>query len=240
MMNVSGRIRSSRIVQIGVVLALVSALLIGVFLPANAGSSMPVITVLNVIPSSLVQVQISNLPAGVTFRVTQGAAGTQGIGGAIVANFESASGSGTFLFEIATPIKNNAKVDLRIDGGTYYAYVTFANVAAAAPAPAVTPAPAATPKPATPATGAKVVHVQKGGLVVVEMNNMPGGQTFEVYISKPGGGSKTLVAHVDTVLGASFLTYFEIPVTLSTQPTLEVRIENSAYLYVLPFSNVNF
>lgn len=239
-MNIVGRIRSIRFVQIGAIVSLVAALMVGVILPANANGSMPVITVLNVIPSSLVQVQISNLPTGVTFRVTEGAAGTQGIGGSIVANFDSAGGSGIFLFEIASAIKNNSKVDLRIDGGSYSAYVTFANVAAAAPV-VTTVATVATPKPLAPsATSAKVVHVQKGGLVVVSMTGMPAGQTFSVYVCKPGGASATLVANVDTALGASFLAYYEIPVTLSSQATLEVRIMNSSYLFVLPFNNVTF
>jgi hypothetical protein len=85
----------------------------------------------HVVQGGLVLIQYSNLPVNVTFTITIGAAGTQGIGGTLIAHLDSGSTSGNVAiskFEIPTNLRSAASMDFRMEGGGYVYVVTFNNV----------------------------------------------------------------------------------------------------------------
>lgn len=84
----------------------------------------------SVIGNSMLTFIANNLPANTVFTVRIGAAGSQGNGGNVVANFETVDG-GTFnhLVEIPTNLYGSEKLDLRIEAaGGYAIYTTFNNM----------------------------------------------------------------------------------------------------------------
>ena len=83
------------------------------------------------VQGGLVLIQVSNLPLDIEFTVTIGAAGTQGIGGTLIAHVNSGSTVGHVAickFEIPTDLRTAASMDLRMEGGGYVYVVTFNNV----------------------------------------------------------------------------------------------------------------
>jgi hypothetical protein len=85
----------------------------------------------HVVQGGLVLIQYSNLPVDIEFTITIGAAGTQGIGGTLIAHLNSGSTAGNVAiskFEIPTDLHNAASMDFRMEGGGYVYVVTFNNV----------------------------------------------------------------------------------------------------------------
>ena len=228
------------------------ALLIGLIAPAFAANRL-VITVVEVVPHGLVKLKVENLPGGTEFTVRMGKAGSEGIGGGLVAHFDSGSG-GTqeYWFEIHEIVRDNTFVDVRIDdlAGTY-GFLTFNNSVAypAGSTTVATPTPApATGGPTTPSgtTGSpnlQVVNSQKGGWVRVQFVGLPINKEFTVRIGMVGtraaGIYGYVVAHFTTDSTGTQTGTFEVPFSLRNQGTLDFRAEATGYVYVITFANVD-
>lgn len=232
---------------------IIIALSCGAFLQAYASAlaAPPVIQVTGVIPQGYVQLLISNLPVSTEFAVTMGPVGSQGIG-PLVAHFISpaAGGSGVYWFEIENTVRTLSRAEVRIDSGSgTSAWAAFDNTAAVipiTPTPAVTATPAAAVQaaasPAQAANKVELVHVQKGGLVVVLVRDLPLNQKYTVTIGKAGSGGMNgyVIAHLPTADRTLNIAYFEIPVLLRAEASLDLRIEGAGALVIFTFANQNF
>jgi hypothetical protein len=240
-----------------IVVLIIIALSCGAFLQAYASAQaapagMPVIQVTGVIPQGYVQLLISNLPANTEFAVTMGPVDSQGLGG-LVAHFISpaAGGSGLYWFEIENLVRMLPRAEVRIDSGSgYVAWAAFDNSAPViplSPIVAVTATPAATidqsaVSPTATPNKIQVLHVQKGGLVVVLLHDLPLNRDYTVRIGKGGsrGENGYVVAGMPTADRTLNIAYFEIPVLLRAEATLDLRIDGANAIYLLTFNNQDF
>ena len=245
------KVYSSRsLFAMGLIAALVAALFGGAFLPVNAALA-PVITQVGVRDNSMVQLRIDNLPANTEFAVTMGDAGSGGYDH-LIAHFTTAgAGSYTYWFEILSDVKNDPTADVRIDdhSGTS-ATLTFKT--ASTTTVVSTPAPTAVPTSTTGTGGAyvststsvKAVHVVQGGLVLIQVSNLPLNIEFAVTIGAAGtqGIGGTLIAHLNSgsTAGNVAISKFEIPTTLRTAASMDFRMEGGGYVYVVTFNNVTY
>ena len=239
------------------VLAILSVLVMAPIMTAQAATQ-PTITPIGVNPGEQVQLRIENLPADTDFKVTMSAVGHQGVG-PVVANFNSnTGGTRTYWFEILNSVDKENKVEVRIDSGTgIFAYATFDNTkaltsttttpTATSTTTTTTPTTTGTPAPETVERPPKmgeihVVHVQKGGIVVAELKGMPLDTKFTVSVGT--GGSEGLdgfkVGNLSTESLSDHIGSFEIPVDLSGERSLDLRIEAPGYLYLVTFANTSF
>jgi len=231
------------------------ALLLGLIAPVFAASTLT-LTVLEVVPGGLVKLMVENMPAGTEFTVTMGKSGSQGIGGGLIAHFDSGSG-GTqeYLFEIHESVRDNTFVDVRVDDKAgSYGYITFDN-SKAYPGGTTTTAPTPAPSTGGPttttttttstygSTNLTVVNSQKGGWVKVQFVGLPVNKEFTVRIGMVGtraaGIYGYVVAHFTTDASGGQIGTFEVPFPLRNQASLDFRAEASGYVYVLTFPNVD-
>ena len=267
-MNQTMHQKTSRLNQpffkISVAVIAIAMLLISVILPVNAATQ-PVMSVTSVDSGSTVTVQIANLPQNVEFTVTEGASGTAGIGGGLIAHFNSGvGGSQTLTFEIYTVLRAATSVDIRIDSGTGYSASTNFNPTStttpvpgttATPVPGTTATPGATltptAVPANPITGVavstagasiRILHVEKGGIVIIEADRFPINTEYKVSIGPGGllGSTGYLIAHLPIGSSDSYVGTFEIPALVTNSATLDLRIEAPGFLLIQTFNNVNF
>jgi hypothetical protein len=242
--------KTSKFIKPIFALAIVLALIAALYLPALAAATgQPVLKIVKVLPGDAITVWIDNLPANTSFTVSMKQVGNSAVGG-IVAHFESGTGgSRQYSFEIHADVRSLTNVEFRIDSGTGYAATAIFNNTSSLTAPVATAAPVvpvATVAPTTTtgatsnlSSGIRMVHVQKGGWVQVELRGMPSDEEMTVTIGKAGtqsiGGS--VVAHLNTGTVGTWTFLFEIPITLSKEASLDVRIEGNKALYVLTFDN---
>jgi hypothetical protein len=191
-----------------------------------------------------VYVKISNLPTNTDFTVTEGLAGTQGLNGGVVSHFNS-GGGGTqfFMFETHQSVRSSAKIDIRIatiDGVA--AFTSFAN----STMKMTQNAQGGVLIPVTGGTSAaaayhhiEVTSVQKGGVVDVDIYNMPKDVEFTVTMSKTGqkkGG--VMVGHVTRTSNLdAVVTTFEIPTTLKYEDSIDLHLNAAGYSYLVNFTN---
>lgn len=229
---------------------IIIALSCGAFLQAYASAlaAPPLIQVSGVIPQGYVQLSISNLPASTEFAVTMGPVGSEGRGG-LVAHFTSPAtgGSGIYWFEIESLVRLLPRAEVRVDSGSgSAAWVAFDNTAQVipiVPAAAVTATPpAAAASPALATNKIQLVHVQKGGLVVVLVRDLPLNQDYTVTIGKGGsrGENGYVTAHMPTADRTLNIAYFEIPVLLRGEASLDLRMEGANTLVIFNFANQDF
>jgi hypothetical protein len=236
---------------------IIVALSCGAFLQVYANTlaapaSMPTIQVTGVVPKGYVQLLISNLPANIEFAVTMGPVGSQGMGG-LVAHFVSPvnGGAGLYWFEVENLVRSLATAEVRIDSGSgYVAWASFDNTTLLVPltptsgvlTPQTTEVAPAADKASPYTTKVQLVHVQKGGLVVVLVRDLPLNQEFTVTIGKGRslGEGGYVIAHLPTADRTLNIAYFEIPVLLRNEASLDMRIEGAGALYLFNFANVDF
>lgn len=249
---------SWRLSRIGLVAFILSALFAGSALPVIAASPIT-ITVDSVTPGGEVQLTFANLPAGQTFMVEMGAGGSLGVG-PVVANFETGvGGTETDTFEILADVRTSSSIAVRIDNGAgLTAFTTFNNTTAFTAVSVNTPETTSTA--AIPVTGAttaivpvaalapasgvvRLVHVEQGGWVQAEIDNLPANTTFTVSVGLAGskgiGGYVVADLQSDPVNVVTAISTFEIPQPLTGETSLDLRLEAPGYVYVLTFSNTN-
>ena len=243
--------QTSKKLSISILITL--ALLIGMIAPAFAATRLT-LTVIEVVPGGMIKLRVENMPGGTTFTVRMGPSGSQGVGGGLVAHFDSGSG-GTqeYRFEVHESVRHNTFVDVRVDdlAGTY-GFITFDNSKFY---PAGTTTVTATPVPSsgstTTSTGStttttgspnlKVVNSQKGGWVKVQFAGLPVNTEFTVRIGMAGtraaGVYGYVVAHFTTDTSGTQIGTFEVPFPLRAQATLDFRAEATNFVYVITFAN---
>jgi len=254
-------LKSSRpshvVLKVGVVLATIVALLIGSALNVLAASPLT-ITVVSVEQGGTVTLRFDNLPVNDQFAVSMGPAGSNGLG-SVVAHFGSGSGFVIATFEILSDLSSDSTIVVRIDDGHGVSATTsFSNVSMAPATPTTGPtlsstsvaatafAPSVTPIPpinlVSPTIGAiRVLHVEQGGWVQVEIDNMPLNTLFTAIVGGSGsqgfGGNK--VGDLPTESASTHVSTFEIPPNLASEAALDLRVESSGYVYLITFTNAN-
>ena len=243
---------SSRpLLVMSLIAALVAALFGGAFLPVNAALA-PVITEVAVRDNSLVQFRIDNLPANTEFTVTMGKAGSGGYDHVMAHFTTAAAGSYTYWFEILTDVKNDPTADVRIDNHSgISASLTFKTASTTTVTSTATPVPTAVPT-AIPGSGGavstsasvKAVHLVQGGLVLIQVSNLPLNVVFTVTVGASGtqGIGGTLIAHLNSgsTAGNSAICKFEIPTNLRSAASMDLRMAGGGYVYVVHFNNVTY
>jgi hypothetical protein len=218
----------------GAAITLVAGLLILPGRTVQASSPLNII-VQSVVSDALVHVETVNFPANETYTVRMGAAGTQGIGGSVVANFDTNDqpASGFHIFEIPTNLKGITSIDLRIDTADGLVGVaTFTNhssemasVAGVGGIPTI-----------------NVTSVVMNSMVTVAMNNLPASTTFDVRMGAAGtqGIAGNSTAKFDSGDGGSAIHTFDIPVSLIGSDQIDIRIEApGGFFAYTTFTNQN-
>ena len=87
-----------------------------------------------------------------------------------------------------------------------------------------------------------MVHVQKGGIVVAELTGLPLDTQFTVTVGTGGsqGFDGFKVGNLSSEGLSDHIGSFEIPVDLSGEKSLDLRIDAPGYLYLVTFANTNF
>jgi hypothetical protein len=232
------------LLKISFVLAMVLALFIGAVSPAWADTvGPPVMVPMSVSPGGYVYVKISNLPTDTVFTVTEGPAGSQGLNGDLITHFNSGPGETQFyLFETHANVRNLSQIDIRIDGGAgMVAYATFANTARMiARSQNMVGIPVTGGTAAAPVNNTiKILEVQKGGVIEVEIFDMPKNVEFTVTMAKAGQkNTAAIVGHVTRTSDLSaVVTHFEIPTDVKLADSLDLHLTAPGYSYFLNFAN---
>jgi hypothetical protein len=227
--------------------------LIGAFaFPAYADSQLTM-SVISVVPGSMVQLQMMNLPAYTEFTVTMGPPGGRGIGAPVVAHFKTQWGVNvSHWFEIHSEVSKDPFFDVRIDNGAGTAvYLTVDNTTRLSiPASTKTPAPTPTPTPlgwniTSRQVGLiKIVRIQRDGFVVAAIRNMPANTVFTTTIGPAGskglGGYPvgTLTTSINS--GQAMVGTFEIPSPLRGAHMLDIRVAAPGRVYYATFYNIDY
>ena len=207
----------------------------------------PVITAVNVVPGGFVELLMINLPDDDEFRVTMGPAGSMGIGGGLVAHFNT-NDAGTYnlSFEIYAPVRNDTWIDVRIDNGDgIAAWTRFHNAAAATTATTTTTSgtggstttttttTTSTSTTTTSGGSMQVIHVVRSGYVQVQLSNIVNDQNFSVRM----GSAETLVAHVGNGDATTIVATFEMAAPVRDSNSFTLHIQSDKYNFVQTVSN---
>ena len=244
----SGKSVKTLVLSLLVIIALIGAFAI----PASAESQVTM-TAISVVPGSWVGLQMLNLPPYTTFTVTMGPAGSRGIGAPVVAHFSTQWGVDvTHWFEIQTEVSKAPSFDVRVDDGAGTAlYVTVDNTTRLSiPADTATPAPTPTPIPlgwniTTRTFGLiKILHIQRDGIVVAAIRNMPADTVFTATIGPAGSKGidgypvGTLTSSINS--GQAMVGTFEIPSELRGSQMLDIRVAAPGHVYYATFYNMDY
>ena len=240
--------------RLGLVILFLAGLLGGAHFTASAASQ-PVMTVIGVTADLRVTVRIDNLPPNTEYSVTEGPGGSRGAGGGVIAHISSGEGgSRVYTFEIFVDLQGTTSADIRIDNGAgSAAYATFdpsvsVDVDTTTPTSTTSSAAASAAAPAAPASTSqpvgniRVLHVERGGIVIVMISDLPKDVIYSVVIG-PGGSQGYggyLVAHVGGGYSDTVSATFEIPTPLSSTATLDLRLDASGSYYLKSFSNADY
>lgn len=231
-------------------LTLALVLILILVAPALAATQLS-LKVVEVIPGGLIKLQVANMPSNTEFTVRMGPAGSKGVGGNVVAHFDSgAGGTQEYWFEVHAVVRSLSFIDVRVEGGTYFGYTTFNNskaLTSGGGAVSPTPVPPSTGGPTTPSVSTspnlQVVNSQQGGWVKVLFTGLPANKTFTVRIGMAGTRAANplgyVVAHFDTDNLGSQAGTFEIPFPLRAQSRLDFSIETTGAFYFVSFDNVD-
>jgi hypothetical protein len=235
--------------RLSLVLVVLATLLGTMVKPASAFGVMT-IRVGAVEPGGRVFLTFNNLTPGVEFTVRMKAYSEPWVG-PVVAHISSSDGevvSG--WFEIVPELAHRPWIVVHIDDSFgYSASVIFDNSyrfqAPGSPDAAPVTAAAQVVSPRGEPT-IEVTHVERGGIVAVKITQLPANTSFKVTVGKAGtqGIDGGLVARLDTgsTPWQQMFGQFEIPTTLSSEKTLDLRLEAfgfPGYVYVVSFKNEN-
>jgi hypothetical protein len=233
------------ILRLSLALVVLATLLGTMVQPASAMGVMT-IRVGAVEPGHRVFLTFNNLTPGVEFAVRMKAYSEPWVG-PVVANVSSADGEVvTGWFEILPELSHRPWIVVHIDDSFgYSASVIFDNSyrfqAPSSGAPAATTAAPQVVQPRGEPT-IEVTHVQRGGVVVAKITQLPANTSFLVTVGKAGtqgiGGS--VVARMDTssTPWQQMFGHFEIPTTLASEKSLDLRLQGpNGYFYWVNFKN---
>jgi hypothetical protein len=192
-------------------------------IPSSPGyTGIPTIAILSVDEDESVTIKTHNFPANQDFKVLMGQMGTRGIGGIHVTTIASGTGgSFTETFEIPDELKGNYRIAIRLQtsDGVFYAYNWFYNNTTA-----VQPLPGYAGIPTF-----SITAVVSDDTVTIKTNNFPANFDFKVLMGKMGtrGIGGTLVTSVNSGIGGSFVSTFDIPAALSGEHQIAIRLEST-------------
>jgi hypothetical protein len=230
--------------HLGLSLVLFMVLFSGAVSPVAAAGNISV-SVADLRPADTVRLAFFNLPANVQFAVMMGPGGSRAVNAPVVAHVYSPDGGPVAAWvEILAELRSSPTVDVRIDNGAGLSVTTsFVNSSAFVAPVVVVPETPATVVQTVANRVMNVVHVEKGGIVVAHLNNLPASAHFAVTLGVAGtqGFGGNLVGHLDTgdLAGGEAYGSFEIPSNLAGEATLDLRVEAPGYLYLATFNNVD-
>lgn len=213
---------------------------------ATISDTIPSISIVSVVPGTVVTVETHNFPADLDFDVTIGPYGTYGIDGTKVTTTNSGKG-GTFTatYNIPEELKNSARLSIRLYNPTkgYYAYNWFENAI---------PATAATTGTETTSTipgyvgypSFSITEVEADKSVSVDAFNFPPDVEVDVTMNVMGtfgiGGYD--VTKQKTGEKGEFTAKYAIPEELAGIYMISIRIEDpeSGYYAINWFFNVTY
>ena len=221
------------------------ALPISAAMATNKGT-IPSISVVSVVPGTVVTVETRNFPADLDFEVTIGPYGSYGIDGTLVGTTNSGKG-GTFTttYNIPVELKNSARLAIRLRNPTkgYYAYNWFENIV---PTPA--PTTVAGTKTILPGyvgfPAFTVSEVEADKSVSVDAKNFPVKANVDVSMNIIGtfGEGGYFVKSQFTGEKGEFTAKFDIPKELAGVYMISIRIQDpvSGYYGINWFFNINY
>jgi len=237
--------------KIGLVLASAMLTLGASTLPAQAKSARLSITPIIVRPNAYLYLQVDNMPSDQDFGVWMGPPGSGGVGGWLVAHFNSEQGgSHTYRFEIHTNAAKYSRVDVRIQSsGGYSASASFDNSTRAYTelptlAQDYTAQPAVKPVVFNGPIQVRILHVEQGGTVVAELANLPANAELTVSIAPAGlnGEDGYVVANLSTgnQKDGVLVGTFEIPFPLRSASSIDLRVDVAGKVFLTRFVNSTF
>ncbi len=213
---------------------------------ATDSGTIPSISIVSVVPGSVVTVETHNFPPDLDFDVTIGTYGSYGIDGTKVETTNSKTG-GTFTvtYNIPEELKNSARLAIRLYNPTkgYYAYNWFENMIP-------TPVPASTDTTQTTIPGYEgfpsfsITEVEVDKSVTLEAMNFPPKTSVDITMNVVGtfgiGGYE--VKSQATSDKGSFTATYNIPEELAGVYLISIRIEDpeSGYYGVNWFFNATY
>ena len=187
----------------------------------------PTISIVSVEADENVTVKTINFPAEKDFEVLMGKIGTKGIGGILVATFNSGEG-GEMLktFDIPEDLVGDYQIAIRLqtEDGVYYAYNWFYNNTEGAEVPSGY----------SGIPTFSITEVVADETVTIETNNFPAEKEFEVLMGKIGtkGIGGVLVTTINSGEGGAFSETFEIPEDLAGDYQIAIRLQTEdGYFY---------
>ncbi len=209
--------------------------------PPQAAAPQPAVAAVALNPGRMVRLQFTNLPPNTQFAVKMGPGGSGAVGAPTVVNVSAPAGGTVVVWvEILSELAGSPRIDVRLENSAGFSTTTsFDNSAAFTSAGSNPGAGAQVLAPTL-----RVIHVQKGGVVVVAIHNLPPNTNFTAIVGKSGsqgiGGYE--VGHLLTGESAGWSTTatFEIPVLLHDEAALDLRLESLGAVYVLNFKNIDY
>lgn len=219
------------------IFALISILIIFSFatqvaVASNSSLVIPLITITDVVVGTSVTIKAVNFPTDDDFKVTMGAFGTRGVGGIVVADQNSGTGSFTATYTIPASLASATRIAIRLESPTshYYSYNWFWNNTTSGGTGTTWGYP---PAGAGTIPSTKVTNVNPGVDVEVEGSNFTTTDTYDVYIGQFGtkgvGGVK--VGTQDTDANGKFTGTYSIPASLQAENKLAIRFVSPAAGY---------
>jgi hypothetical protein len=216
------------------ILALMLAAIAGVLgvRPAYA-STIPTISITNVVTDQTVTVQTYNFPPNQNFVVTMGPFGTQGIGGYVVATTNSGvGGSFSATYNIPDQLKGSYRIAIRLQtthANPFFAYNWFYNNTTGTGG-----IPPTQPPPGPVYTGIPtftVCSVVQNQTVTIRTNNMPPNHTFTVTMGPFGtqGIGGYVVGTLNSGAGGQLTATFNIPPQMAGAYRIAIRTQGSPW-----------
>ena len=222
--------------------ALISVLILIIILStqvvsaSNSALVIPTFSITAVDRDNSVTIKAQNFPANDDFKVTMGAYGTLGIGGTVVANQNSGTGSFTATYTIPAGLAGSTRIAIRLQSPTshYYSYNWFwNNDHPSSSGGSSTTTWGYPPAGANTIPNTSITAVTPGVDVTVKGGNFTTTDTYDVFIGKFGtkgvGGVK--VATQSTDASGKFTETFSIPTSLKDEAKLAIRFVSPATGY---------
>jgi len=197
--------------------------------PARS-STIPTITVSNVVTDTSVTIVTHDFPANQNFTVTMGKMGTRGEDGNVVGTINSgAGGSLTATYNIPSELAGERQIAIRLQTAhahPFYAFNWFYNNTAGTGGVPPTP-------PAGPTEEAKptfsVCSVVRNGSVTINTKDFPPNQTFTVTMGPMGtqGIGGQVVGTLNSGVGGALTATFDIPSQVANLDRISIRMQTA-------------
>lgn len=218
----SAREYKKPLLGIGLTLILLT-ISVGIAVMAPTTSTIPTISIVDVVEDQTVTVRTANFPATQEFVVTMGPMGTRGINGTVVATTNSgAGGSFDVTYNIPAGLVGSNQIAIRLQSPQgFFAYNWFYNN---------TTGTVVTPDPDPGSALIPRFHIEsvvRNETVAINTENFPANRDFVVRMAPMGtrGINGIVVDTTNSGAGGSFTETYEIPEVLHGQNQIAIRLE---------------